>query len=48
MSKRDATLGYSATFFTLALVAAMGFTLLLVAMPETARFANASSEETPP
>jgi MFS family permease len=40
--------GYSATFFALALVAAMAFTLLLVAMPETARVANASGKETPP
>jgi hypothetical protein len=40
--------GYSPTFFTLALVAAMGFMLLLMAMPETARFASASSEDHPP
>jgi MFS family permease len=31
--------GYSTTFLTLALVAAMGFLLLLMAMPETARLA---------
>ena len=31
--------GYSATFFALATVAVIGFLLLLIAMPETARIA---------